>query len=94
MRPQRAVAKQGDISFNARCTTTGSPRPTVTWQFFQSRTTRNVRTSGENLTILSPKGENSGMYKCIAENSVGKAQSWLTLVVQSKLTDVLHFKIP
>ncbi|XP_065051910.1 uncharacterized protein LOC135681386 isoform X1 [Rhopilema esculentum] len=82
MRPQRAVVEQGDISFNARCITTGSPRPTVTWQLFQSKTMRNVRTSGENLTILSPKVQNSGTYNCIAENSVGKAQSWLALVVQ------------
>ena len=61
------------------CTASGLPTPDVQWI-----RDGKVKTSGKILTFSNIKREDSGLYTCRANNSVGSAETHTTLVVHCK----------
>lgn len=85
MLPSRALVKDNDDLFQARCIiTSGSPIPIISWKFPTSQPLANVGTDDNKLIISKPTVHNSGTYKCIARNSLGIAEKSLIVFVARK----------
>ena len=80
------------------CKGKGNPRPTVAWLkngqkiANNSRATQSLSVSGDKLVtselvITDTKYEDSGVYTCMIDNTVGGTNSSGTLLVHGKLID-------
>ena len=75
------------------CSATGNPAPQVSWSRVNGSlpSNRTKVTSDGLMQIVDVRLEDSGKYKCIARNILGKDEKSAGLVVQSKLLKQYFF---
>ena len=80
LREQPVLVKLGD-PWNATCKATGNPVPWVEWRREGSNHPVSPRQHDPKvvLKIVAVDEGDFGMYVCVAENSVGKANASITL---------------
>uniref|UniRef100_A0A1B0D9M5 Ig-like domain-containing protein n=2 Tax=Phlebotomus papatasi TaxID=29031 RepID=A0A1B0D9M5_PHLPP len=83
--PENRTAKVGEEVI-LDCEAEGNPSPTVSWEREDGQqivpTTRFYLT-GNQLHIKDAKESDSGLYICVAENSVGSAETVASVEIQS-----------
>ena len=76
------------------CPATGVPRPKITWYkdgqeiFPENESTMRILSNGRRLEITGADIQDSGRYKCVAENPAGRSEEEFNLNVWSEYT---HF---
>ena len=85
------VAQQGDLGPTLLCSSTGSPPPSHAWQKVEDSgvndVTQDVVYGEQGLAIVWNRPltyEDSGYYLCNTNNSIGKSNVKLYLLVKSK----------
>ena len=76
--PQNVEVREGN-NVTLSCNATGNPEPTISWTKDGSPINSNSRNSfsadNKQLTITNVNRTDSGEYRCVASNSVGKKTS-------------------
>ncbi|XP_059172379.1 protein sidekick-2-like [Physella acuta] len=85
---QKKIVKDFQEVFLISCNSTGQPTPKISWYFngikiSDTNSTRYQLFSNGTLYIASVDLEDSGVYQCFGSNSVGEAQTYTQLVVNS-----------
>lgn len=96
--PPRITTKPADMvspkefeQVTVRCEASGYPQPKITWVKLQ---TNQKVGSGNTHMFHSIRRQDSGMYKCVANNGVGSpAEAFVRIKVQCKFVTLFSIKI-
>ena len=81
--PPLLVAKIEFTSIQETCKAEGFPSPKVTWvRVIMSFPANRTKVKAGNLTIINLSRVDSGLYQCIATNSMGTKKATMNLIVQ------------
>lgn len=64
------------------CTASGKPPPNVTWT--KADDVGNVLSKSSSLELKNITRKQEGLYRCTADNGLGKAESSVRIIVQCK----------
>ena len=90
MKPQLKLARRNTVNIrtdaNIRCQVTGYPTPKISWQRLDALMPNNAQyADGKSIMILKKiVADNSGIYKCIAENQAGTVEATTVLLVKGE----------
>ena len=84
--PPLLVTKIEFTSIQETCKAEGFPSPKVTWvRVIMSFPANRTEVKAGNLTISNLRRVDSGLYQCIATNSMGTKEATMSLIVQPGL---------
>ena len=91
--PSLASPAQG-TTFQAKCQAEGYPRPLITWSRSAALPLPAGRTEVNQgtLTIKNLSLADSGLYECVATNSIGTKKTRINLAVQRRLRSGLNYR--
>ena len=82
--PTKLTVNEG-VSASFQCSVSGNPKPAVVWSKLNSQSEiSQSKISGGRLRLRNAKGSDSGVYRCSAENILGKALVVAQLEVNGK----------
>uniref|UniRef100_A0A182NMJ9 Basement membrane-specific heparan sulfate proteoglycan core protein n=1 Tax=Anopheles dirus TaxID=7168 RepID=A0A182NMJ9_9DIPT len=70
------------LSAEVRCTATGYPTPSITWERIDKPLPFNIVNEYGLLRFISIRQQDAGTYRCIARNDVGESDALLTVYVR------------
>lgn len=82
VKPKQIATYEGnDVS--VVCNATGNPKPSIKWRRVIKKLPSNARVENNGKLVLTNMQKiDGGLYQCIAENPVGRADDSATVVVQ------------
>ena len=82
VKPKQIATHEGkDVS--VVCNATGNPKPSIKWRRVIKKLPTNAHVENNGTLVLKNLQKvDGGLYQCIAENTVGKADDSATIVVQ------------
>eukprot|EP00112_Aurelia_sp_Birch-Aquarium-sp1_P008153 Seg1894.9 transcript_id=Seg1894.9/GoldUCD/mRNA.D3Y31 product=Tenascin-R protein_id=Seg1894.9/GoldUCD/D3Y31 len=82
VKPKQIATYEGN-DVNVVCNATGNPKPSIKWRRVIKKLPSNARVENNGKLVLKNMQKvDGGLYQCIAENPVGRADDSATVVVQ------------
>lgn len=82
---QREVFVNVDADAQITCTGSGIPLPTISWKRVNGEFPENAKATDKgSLAFKRIREVDSGTYKCIGENTAGKAEGTVVVFVRGK----------